>query len=415
MRWWIFSYMFAFALLSYVQRTSVAVASEQMLPELHFNQIHLGWLNTAFTTAYALSQLPGGVFGLRYGPRLTYAAAGLLAAAATVATPMATYLFSGTSLLVALLTAQALLGISQGPIFPVFAGVLEAWFPSRRWALANGLQTAGMLLGGALTPVLVVLLMSRFGWRVALLAVAVPVGLVTLAWAWYGRDRPEDHSAVTPVEIAELDAPRAASAPVTWQHLRSVLAVGDVWLLAISYLSMNFVFYLLSYWSYLYLTQVRHLHGVEGGLAGMLPWIGAAVGATTGGYVADWLALRWGPRWGYRMLPLASLPLVAVMLIVTTQVTTAYAAVATLVVTFCLVEINEGAYWAATMRIAREDTSAAAGVLNTGGNVGGMLCQPTVAYLSVAGGWNLAFATGAVFAVSAALLWIRINPGLKDA
>jgi ACS family glucarate transporter-like MFS transporter len=409
-RWWIFAYMCAFAMIAYVQRTSVSIASEKMLPELHFDQIQLGWLNTAFTTAYALSQLPGGVFGLRFGARTTYTVIGLLALVATLMTPVAPYLTAGVPLFLALLVAQSLLGVSQGPIFPVFAGVLEAWFPVRRWALAQGLQTACMNVGGAITPVLVVYLMSSFGWRAALVAVAVPVGLVTVGWAWYGRNRPQEHPRVTAAELAELDAPPEACPPLTLRRLRGVLGSRDVWALAVSYLCINFVFYLISYWSFLYLVQVRHLSGIESGVAAMLPWIGAAVGAAVGGYVSDWCAERLGPRWGYRLLPMVSLPLVAVMLLVTTQVSTAYGAVAALVVTFGLVELNEGAYWATTMRVSRTDTAAAAGVLNTGGNVGGIVCQPIVAYLSASGAWNVAFITGTVFAVCAALLWLGIDP-----
>jgi sugar phosphate permease len=61
------------------------------------------------------------------------------------------------------------------------------------------------------------------------------------------------------------------------------------------------------------------------------------------------------------------------------------------------------------MRVARADTGAAAGVLNTGGNAGGILCQPVVALLSSAGGWEAAFATGAVLAVIAGVLWLLVD------
>src|SRR5579883_868113 len=332
--------MFAFALLSYVERTSVAIASGQILPELHFDQMQLGWLNTAFTAAYALSQLPGGVFGLKFGARLTYTVAGALAVLATLVTPLAPYWLAGTSLFVTLLIANGVLGVSQGPIFPVFAGVLEVWFPVRRWAMANGLQTAGMLLGGALTPVLVVMLMEKFGWRLALLSMAIPVALVTAAWALYGRNRPEEHRRVTAAELAEIDSMEAQKSPLTLDRLRAVLSSRDVWALTVSYLCMNVAFYLISYWSYLYLVQVRHLSGIQSGIAGMLPWIGAAAGATTGGYLSDWLAVKLGTRWGYRILPLVSLPIVGVMLTMTTHVDTAVGAVVTLVVAFGLVELN---------------------------------------------------------------------------
>jgi ACS family glucarate transporter-like MFS transporter len=409
-RWWIFAYMFAFAMLSYMQRNTVAVAAVAIMSDLRFTQWQIGLLNAAFTTAYALTQLPGGVFGQRFGARLTYVGIGIVGLVATLMTPLAPVVLTGTALFLALLLAQAVLGVSQGPVFPVFAAVLEKWFPANRWAIANGLQTAGMLLGGAVTPILVVLLTECFGWKGALLWIVPPVAIVTLGWAWYGRNSPGEHSAVTPAEIAELgEGAYEIAVPITWQRLLAVVRDRNVLLLAFSYLCMNYAFYLLSYWSFLYLVQVRNFKGIESGLVGMIPWLGAAIGAAVGGYLSDGLAARLGVRWGFRFVPLVSLPIVAVLLLVTTHVTSPYAAVLTLAAAFAAIEINEGAYWGATMHIARTDTGAATGVLNTGGNVGGILCQPIVAALSGAGLWNDAFASGSLFAVAAAGAWLVIH------
>jgi MFS transporter, ACS family, glucarate transporter len=410
-RWWIFAYMFAFAMLSYIQRNSVAVAAVTVMADLHVTQWQIGLLNAAFTTAYALAQLPGGVIGQRLGAHLTYVAVGVVGLIATLATPLAPVVLTGTALFLALLFAQATLGISQGPVFPMFAAVLQKWFPANRWAIANGLQTAGMLLGGAIAPILIVLLTQSFGWKGALLWIVPPVAIVTLGWAWYGRNSPREHASVTPAELAELgEGAQESAPPVTWRRLRTVVGDRNVLLLSFSYLCMNYAFYLLSYWSYLYLVQVRHFSGLESGFAGMVPWIGAAIGALSGGYLSDGLAERIGIRWGFRLVPLLTLPIAAVLLLVTIHVTSPYAAVVALAAAFGAIEINEGAYWAATMHIARADTGAATGVLNTGGNVGGIICQPIVAVLSGAGLWNGAFASGSLFALAAACAWLFINP-----
>ena len=61
------------------------------------------------------------------------------------------------------------------------------------------------------------------------------------------------------------------------------------------------------------------------------------------------------------------------------------------------------------MQIARADTMAATGVLNTGGNFGGVLGIPVVAYLSGHGAWNAAFFIGFICALLAALAWFAID------
>jgi MFS transporter, ACS family, glucarate transporter len=409
-RWWIFAFTVAFPMLSYIQRLSVQDMAETIMPSLQVSQVQIGWLATAFTAAYAFAQLPGGIFSQRFGARWTLVLVGLLGFLATLAFPIAPMVLAGTALFIALLCAQALLGVSQGPLFPAALAVIESWLPENRWAMAGGLQSAGMNFGGAATPVLVALLGSSFGWQGALLWIAVPVALLTLAWGWYARDTPREHAAVTPEELAELGRGAEETAqPPTLRRLRKLLSDRNVLLLSLSYLCMNYAYYLLSFWSYLYLIQIRHFSGIEGGLAGAVPWIGAGVGAGAGGFISDWLAERFGVRWGYRIVPLVALPGAGILLLVTLHVATSYAAVASLTAAFCMVELTEGAYGAAVMQVARRDVAAAFGVLNTGGNVGGIIAQPIMGFLTSTGSWSSAFISGTVFAWVAAALWFVID------
>jgi ACS family glucarate transporter-like MFS transporter len=407
-RWWIYAYMFMFAAMAYVQRTSIAVSAPEMQSELHFTDQQLGWLFFAFTTVYALCQLPGGALGQRLGPRIVFTAVGILGLLATLTTPLFPTVLGGYALLLALMAGQAVLGASQGPVFPVFAAVVERWFPARQFAMANGVVASGMLLGGALTPPLLVELTAYYGWKGAILWTALPAALLTAGWAWYGRDRPQQHPKVTAEEITELDEAPAAP-PLTFRRMGQVLVNRNILLLALSYLCMNYVFYMISYWSFLYLVKERHLSGLESGLMAMAPWIGAAVGAAIGGVMADGLVIRMGATRGYRLLPLLTLPIGAVLLYLTPTIASVYVAVAALTVAFFAMEVNEGPYWAATMNVARADTGAATGVLNTGGNMGGMLCQPVVAALAAAGAWHGVWISGAVFAALAAVLWLFVN------
>ena len=86
-----------------------------------------------------------------------------------------------------------------------------------------------------------------------------------------------------------------------------------------------------------------------------------------------------------------------------------YVAVAALTLAYATVEVNEAAYWAGTMRIAQADSMAATGVLNTGGNMGGWIGIPIVAYLSGTGHWTAAFVIGFGCAVVAALGWLWVD------
>lgn len=248
-----FAYLFAFAFVAYLQRQSFTVAAVQMMPELGFTQIELGGLLTAYLIVYMVFQLPGGVFGEWLGARTALVVASLLGFAAAVATPLAPLVLTGAALFAALLMTRVVLGVAQAPLFPISLGVIEAWFPVGQWAFPNGLQAAAMQLGSAATAPLIAGLMVTFGWKHALLWTSFPALIVVILWAWYGRNTPEEHPSVSAAELAEVQSNtrKAAAHGVNWHDVLQVLRNRDVLLLAISYTAMNYVFYLLTSWSFL--------------------------------------------------------------------------------------------------------------------------------------------------------------------
>jgi ACS family glucarate transporter-like MFS transporter len=412
-RWRIFSFLFGFGLLAYVQQKTITVAAERMMPELGLTQLQIGWLEQAFVVGYAVFQMPGGIFGQRLGARRTFVIIGLTAFLATVATPLAPDFFTGHALFIALLGAQVLLGCSQGAIFPVSAGVFESWFPPDRWSFVQGLQTMGLQLGAALTPPLIASLMAALGWQLALLWASAPALVLIALWAWYGRNTPREHPAVGARELAEIGnhSGAAGAAPSVLSVKRLLRLVGNrsVLLLAVSYLCMNYTFYLLSNWVFLYLIQERHFSVLEGGWLATAPPLAAALGAGAGGVATTLLCRRFGNRWGYRLIPLTALPLSAALMAYAVNAGNPYGAVAALAVCFGCVELTEGSYWGAGMTVGRGDTMAVCGFMNTGGNLGGIIGIPIVAYFSSQHSWLAAFLVGAACALVAALAWLGIE------
>ncbi len=408
-RWRIFSFLFGFGLLAYVQQKTITVAAERMMPELGLTQLQIGWLEQAFVLGYALFQMPGGIFGQRLGARRTFVIIGLTAFAATIATPIAPDFFSGRGLFVALLGVQLLLGCSQGAIFPVSAGVFEAWFPPKRWAFVQGFQTMGLNFGSALTPPLIANLMKSLGWQSALVWASLPaLGLIAL-WAWYGRDTPREHPSVSQEELAEIgDQPKAHSS-ISIKQLLALVRDRNVLLLFISYMCMNYTFYLLSNWVFLYLIQERKFSLLESGWLATAPPLAAALGAGVGGLATGLLTQRFGNRWGYRIVPLVAMPAAAVLLLFAVNASNPYWAVAALATCFGSVELTEGAFWGAAMTVGRGDTMAVCGFMNTGGNLGGIISIPIVAYFSGEHAWHTAFIIGVGFAIVSALAWLGIQ------
>jgi ACS family glucarate transporter-like MFS transporter len=410
----VFALIFGFAVASYLQRQGLGIAAGRMMPELGLTQQQIGWIMSAFLVVFAAFQVPGALFGQRYGARLTITLIGIFAVIASVMTAAAPLVATGAMLFLALLGSRALLGVAYGGLYPVGAGAIRHWYPVDLWGSMLGLNVTGLWTGAAIASPLVAVLMEAYGWQAALVLTSVPSLVLVALWWVIVRDRPEQHPRIGAAELAELagNPPYDAAAPLTMQRVLRVLGDPQVLLVTLSYLVMNFVFYLVTFWCFLYLVQDRKLSILESGWLGALPFVVAGIAAATGGRVADRLRERYGARRGARILPFVTLPLAAVFLYLTVAFESAYWAVAALCLGFACVEANEGNYWGVTMRLAPNDSMAATAVLNTGGNLGGVIGTPVIAALTATqGGWGVVFATGAVTSVVAALLWLKIDAG----
>jgi MFS transporter, ACS family, glucarate transporter len=351
------------------------------------------------------------MFGQRFGARWTFVIISLLAFVAMMALPVAPELFAGQALFAALFGAQLLLGLSQAAIFPVSAGVFADWFPPHRWPFVQGLQTMGMQLGAAITPAIVAPLMVLGGWQWAVVWTTLPALVLIAGWGWYGRNTPREHPGVGLTELAEIgthsiDLP---AQKLTAARIWHVFKDRNALLLFFSYICMNYVFYLISNWVFLYLIQERHLSVLESGVLAIAPPLGAAFGAGLGGIIAGYCCKRFGYRWGYRLVPLIAMPAAGILLLVTTHMNNAYLAVAALTICYGMVELTEGSYWGCAMSVGGADAMTVSGFMNTGGNLGGIIGIPIVAYLSGNHLWNAAFFLGVGFAVASAVCWFWID------
>src|SRR4051812_26944866 len=69
--------LWGFAFLSYLLRMNIAVAQQYMARELHFTDVQVGSIFSAFLIGYTLFQIPGGVLGDLFGPRAVLALSAL--------------------------------------------------------------------------------------------------------------------------------------------------------------------------------------------------------------------------------------------------------------------------------------------------------------------------------------------------
>jgi ACS family glucarate transporter-like MFS transporter len=101
--------------------------------------------------------------------------------------------------------------------------------------------------------------------------------------------------------------------------------------------------------------------------------------------------------------------LVAVFLALGAAAGNAHVAVVLLALCFGCTQLTEGAYWTSAAYLGGRHTPAAAGVMNTGGNLPGIVVGPLIPILVERFGWPFAITTGSLVALVGAALWLFIR------
>jgi ACS family glucarate transporter-like MFS transporter len=404
--------LFALSFVNYILRNNISVAQPAIAGEFSLSATEFGWILASFNVAYALFQIPGGSWtdrrGVRYALTLMAVTWGVL----TVCTGFVPSLFaaSTTGALVALAAVRFLMGVSHAPMFTGAAGAIGNWFPRNAWAFSNASLTAGLTLAQATLGPLVTWLIIAYGWRASFYLLS-PLAFVSAAlWWWFVRDKPRQHPLVSTDEMKLIesghDASGAPSAGPT--NLRAVLRERNLMLLAAAYFSMNYVFYMFAQWLYEYLVEARGFTLLQSGWLYALPFIVGAALAMAGGYICDALCKRIGVTWGCRLPAVFGLSLVAILLLAGVNAGNAYTAVVLLALCFGFTQFTEGAFWSAATHAGGSQTATAGGVMNTGGNLVGVLA-PAMGWMVDHFGWLIAFASGSFFAMLAAVLWLFVR------
>lgn len=411
-RWRLLFVLFIVSFVNYALRNALSYAVPSIRGEFGFTSAEIGWIFNAFNLSYTLMMIPGGVFGERYGPRLALGSIAVTWGVLTWLTGFAPGLMaaSATGAMVSLIVVRALLGVSNAPIFPITTGLIEGWFPPGHWALPNSLTSSGIALGQAALGPIVTALIVAYGWREAFYVLA-PTGIIAgLWWYWYARDKPAQHPAITNKEIEFIDAgrsmaPRSAAEPSSW---RAALLNRDVMILAASYFCLNYVFYTFSQWLFTYLVEERKFSILESGWLSAAPFVTGALLTAVGGWVCDALCRRLGGLRGCRITAMSGLVLVAIFLLAGVYASDPYVAVGLLSLCFGFTLFADTCYWAATTYASGEHTASASGMLNFGGTMPALL-SPLFGFMIDHVGWVPTIASGSVFALIGAVLWLFVR------
>ena len=265
--------MMLVSVISYIDRNALAALAPTILKETGLNAEQYGWVVSAFSFAYMAGNPVWGRALDRFGTRNGMTAAVSLWTIASVLHAFASGLVSFAAL-------RALLGFGEGATFPGgLRAATESLPPSQR-ARGIAISYSGGSLGAIITPLIVIPIAARFGWRGAFWCTGF-VGALWLAWWWFIQS-PRDERKVSltsapsrprPAQHAIDKAPHWADRQ-TWAFI-SIYALGAM--------PLGFVLYNTS----LFLSQSWHQSQDQLKYLLLVPPIGWEIGYFFWGWAVD--------------------------------------------------------------------------------------------------------------------------------
>ncbi|MGI8961917.1 MAG: MFS transporter [Bryobacteraceae bacterium] len=411
-RWLLIWWMFLVSAIAYLDRVNISIAGQAIAKEFHLDNVHLGWVFSAFVLGYALFQAPGGSLADRVGPRRILTAGVVWWG---IFTALITLLSANTAgLLILLIAVRFLLGMGEAVVYPASNCIVAAWVPSAERGIANGIIFAGVGFGAGITPPLIGYLMLHQGWRASFWASA-SLGLVAgVIWYIIARDKPIQHPWISAREASFIEAglPKAQStssgnAKLSW---RAILGDPNVQAVTFSYFTYGYAAYIFFSWFFIYLSSVRGLNIRESSYYTMLPFLAMAIGSPLGGWVSDRLTKKRGKRVGRCYLACGAIAVCAVFIAFGTQVESARLASVVLAGGAGALYISQSSFWSVSADIGKESAGSVSGFMNMGGQLGGALTASLTPAIASHFGWTASFLVAASLCAAGALAWLRVHP-----
>jgi ACS family glucarate transporter-like MFS transporter len=371
-----------------------------MQEDLNIDPIAWGWVTGIFTLSYCLFEIPTGALADRIGPRRVLTRIVLWWSAFTGLTGAMTSYYP-------LLLTRFFFGAGEAGAFPTASVVVSRWFPPAQRATMSGVTLMASQIGGAVAPLLVVPIQSRYGWRASFFV----FGLVGIGWAtvWYTwfRDSPAEKDGVKLSEqrhATELHAPTGHRFP--WRiALRSQSALA---LLATAFCYV-YVYNFFQTWFHTFLVKGRGFSEASL-LLSALPYVVAACTNLIGGAVSDVLVRRLGLKRGRRILGVASLASAGLFTVAAMVTRQQILTVILLALVYGAITFQQSGVFGVCLDIGQKHAGAVVGLMNTSAQAGGLLGSVAYGYIVARfRSYDAPFVPMAALLFLGALLWLKID------
>ena len=128
-----------------------------------------------------------------------------------------------------------------------------------------------------------------------------------------------------------------------------------------------------------------------------------------GGILSDRLVRLWGYRAGRASVPVFGMLASAVLLAIATRAREPAAVVAFFFLAHAAIGLCEAPTWVAGLEIGGQCCGTSGAIVNTGGNLGGLLAPVVTVYVAEHYGWGAGFFLASLVCLIGVVLWLGIR------
>jgi MFS family permease len=171
--------------------------------------------------------------------------------------------------------------------------------------------------------------------------------------------------------------------------------------------------YFFQSWFHTYLQKGRNISADALMWASSVPYLLAALGCFAGGWLSDKACLKWGKKWGRRIVPMVGLFVSGICIITASLVTDNMLAIIGLAIGMAFMDLTAPVAWAVAMDLGGDKSGTVSGSMNSAGLTGAYFSTILFGYLASNFGYYLPVFFIGVMVMLGAFVWLKIDATQK--
>ena len=408
---WIVFLVFSGTFINAIDRSSISTANTFMAKDLHLSMTTMGMVLSAFGWTYLLFNIPFGWLCDRIGVKKVYGLAAAIWSVASACTGLA----KGVGIL---LVSRLFVGVGEAANFPAATQIMTNTFPEKERGTATGIYLAGLRLGFAVTPMIMIGLMLAYGtqghpnWRIAFYLTGIGSLVWVLLWFLTFRD-----PRMQGVGIKSSAAPSTATHASTTRTMSTLalLKFRNTWAIICIKFFQDYLYYLFLTWLPAYLIKARHFDLPHIAFYATLPWIAGMISQPLIGMLSDWLIKKGYDPTKVKKSLLIIVQIIAAVIIAAGYIHSALAAAWLIVVATAAESASTAILWTIPADLAPTGSAGSlGGIMNTAGALAAIVSPALTGFIAQVYGFAVALLLSGCMMIAAALCVLfflkRIQP-----